>query len=82
MTQTLSIGARIRPYRDFSKNPKSHTCATHLRRICGTCVHWTGALRGVGDCPLYADQTSAGASAATCADWSRKIAPQGVSPDA
>ena len=80
MSQTLSIGGRNRPFRDHAQNPKSGTCATHLRRICGTCAQWTGSLRGAGDCPLYAVSGEASANARDCADWSRKsINPSEVS---
>jgi len=62
--------------RDTFRDPRSGSCALHLRRICGTCTHFPGALRGTGQhlCPVMAQMCSARTSAAQCELWQRRSA--------
>jgi hypothetical protein len=78
MSQTLPMLIRQNCHRPHWQNPRNPMCETSLRRICGTCTHWQGGLRGPGSCALYTGPDMAGLSAASCDDWSRKVAPAAI----
>lgn len=63
-------------------NPRSPACPMHLRRICGTCEHFAGVLRGgvPAACNALHVTVRPGYCAAECDRWERKraTAPRGV----
>ena len=76
MTDFISsrTGRMMRP-RDNQSNPRYLACATHLRRCCGVCVHFEGAIiRTTARCTLLGGQRSGLRSANECQFWARKSA--------
>jgi hypothetical protein len=72
-----SSGGRPVAPRDDRSNPFDARCALHLQRICGTCTHYTGPLRGgsgEAQCARFAVQTRARARAWECKEWVRPSA--------
>ena len=63
--------------REVQANPHVRTaCATHLRRICGVCEHFAGAMRAeVGKCLKFNDWSAGLQDAARCESWARRSAP-------
>lgn len=64
--------------RPVEENPFDPRCHLHLQRICGTCEHFQGALRGApphGSCAYYDLTKHCRAGAAHCPRWVRKAAP-------
>jgi hypothetical protein len=63
--------------RRAEQNPRDGRCQLHLQRICGTCAHFQGTLRGAGDvatCAFFQLAKHRRASAASCTRWSRRAA--------
>ncbi len=59
------------------ENPFDPRCQLHLQRICGTCAHFQGDLRGGprhGVCGYFQLAKDCRASAARCSRWERKAA--------
>jgi DNA-binding NarL/FixJ family response regulator len=63
--------------RENQANPRIKSlCATHLRRICGVCEHFAGAMRAeVGRCLKFGDLSAGLQDAAACQSWTRRSAP-------
>jgi len=57
-------------------DPRDPRCPRHLKRICGTCTHFAGALAAAGPrrCGYFKIEVTAGRSAAKCPRWVRKTA--------
>lgn len=55
-------------------DPRGPACPLHLRRICGTCAHFDGALRDAGPrrCTRFEVEVTAARPAAKCKSWGRK----------
>lgn len=55
--------------------PLHPACPLHLRRICGTCAHFAGELRGAerAPCEKFAQMVSPTRGASGCGAWSRKV---------
>lgn len=79
-SQTDLMGGRER-MRDAAENPRDPRCALQLRRICGTCAHFQGALRPdegapeVAGCAAFQNQRHRLAKAWDCHRWTRKGRP-------
>ncbi len=59
------------------ENPRDPRCKLHLQRICGTCAHFAGALRGAENtslCTWFEVAAHRRASAAKCSRWTRRVA--------
>jgi hypothetical protein len=70
----LAGGLPVR-FRDNGSNPRSGTCALHLRRICGVCPHFEGGgIRASGRCGLLGRDVSGRSDAARCEHWERRLA--------
>lgn len=55
-------------------HPRTLICPRHLKRICGTCVHFTGTLRTNGGCAAWPEDRSPLSSARDCDLWTRPLA--------
>lgn len=55
-------------------DPRGPSCPRHLKRICGTCTHFAGGLRGEGPhaCGYFEVQVTSGRPANKCTRWARK----------
>ena len=76
MTDFISgrTGRVMRP-RDNQSNPHYPTCAAHLRRCCGVCVHFEGdIIRTTARCTLLGGLRSGLRNAGDCQFWGRKSA--------
>ena len=70
-----SAGLPLRP-RPPQSNPRNFTtCPTHLKRICGVCEHFAGAMREPGACRKFGDRAHGLQDAAACQSWTRRSAP-------
>lgn len=64
--------------RPAEENPRDTRCKLHLRRICGTCTHYQGSLRGSDGvnaalCARFNVQKGRSTQARNCRAWSRKL---------
>lgn len=61
--------------RDLTETPTNAQCKIHLRRTCGSCIHFTGpVIRTTGKCRAFQRQGKfmGTKSAITCEMWERK----------
>jgi hypothetical protein len=69
------INGKLVRMRALTENPASPRCALHLRRVCGTCVHFGAeAVRACAACALLGGVRAGGLNATGCAHWARKTA--------
>lgn len=65
--------APILPRRTAHTHPRSERCLTHLRRICGVCPHFPGAMRATGQRCRKLGRTVDGLDRAwQCEYWTRR----------
>lgn len=71
---TTHTGRHIEPRREGT-DPFDGRCALHLQRICGTCKHYQGPLRGgtgSARCARLEETKQARARAWDCKEWGRR----------
>ncbi|MGR3758172.1 MAG: hypothetical protein ACU0AT_13195 [Tranquillimonas sp.] len=73
----MASGRRFLTLRPPERHPLAPVCPRHLRRICGTCTHFTGALhdRQPAPCALGFGCFDPVEAADRCRDWTRRTAP-------
>ena len=67
--------------REGVTNPYAPNCALHLRRVCGVCREFDGALRGNGHCGKLNLPRAGRDGAGDCLWWTRKTQPAAASQD-